>query len=153
MAEPKEAAALYFIFTIGHESYAVSPDHVIEVVARTEPAPVPFLPAFLDGVVGVRGEIIPVLNLVRYFQLPQEQQALHGRLVLLGVEGMRFCVWSDQIRGIEPVAQERLEPPLGTLPAALLTCTRAQFRVGEQLVYALDLPRLVAESRKQVQKT
>lgn len=139
-----------FIFCDGNESYGVPPDMVIEVVTRIEPTPVPFVPDWVEGVVSVRGEIVPVVDLARYFGLQPAEHVQRNRLILFGIKDVTFTMWSDRIVGIEIFSTEQLEPPLSTLPRALQDSMSAQLRHQGLLVYVLEMQKLLENSREQV---
>ena len=141
---------LYFVFRDGSEAYAVPPTSVVEVITKTDATPVPFTPDWIDGVISVRGEIVPVLDLFRYFCLPSELSKRRNRLILVGIDGNSIAIWSDQIVGVETVDEKRLEQPLSNLPESLLKCMSVQFRLEDTLVYCIELRQLLEETRKQV---
>lgn len=146
-AEPQR---LYFVFRDGHEAYAVPPTSVVEVITKTDATPVPFTPDWLDGVISVRGAIVPVLDLFRYFRLPSKISNRRNRMILVGVGPNAFAIWSDQIVGVETVEESRLEPPLSNLTDSLLKCLAGQFRMEDTIVYCIDLRKLLEETREQV---
>lgn len=145
-----EPQRLYFVFRDGYEAYAVPPTSVVEVITRTEATPVPFTPDWLDGVISVRGSIVPVLDLFRYFRLPSKISTRRNRMILVGVGTNAFAIWSDKIVGVETVDESRLEPPLSNLTDSLLKCLAGQFRMEDSLVYCIDLRKLLEETREQV---
>ena len=146
-AEPQR---LYFVFRDGKEAYAVPPTSVVEVITKAEATPVPFTPDWLDGVISVRGAIVPVLDLFRYFRLPSKISNRRNRMILVGVGPNAFAIWSDQIVGVETVEESRLEPPLSNLTDSLLKCLAGQFRMEDTVVYCIDLRKLLEETREQV---
>jgi len=147
MPVPDADQRLFFVYRDGLEAYAVPPTSVVEIITKTEATPVPFTPDWLDGVISVRGEIMPVLDLLRYFKLPSTPSKQRNRLILVNVEGAAFTMWSDQIIGVESIEESRLEQPLSNLPDSLQKCLFAQFRMSDSLVYCIDLKKLLKEAR------
>jgi len=139
-----------FVFHRGSQTFALPPTSVAEVLGQMEVTPVPFAPAWIEGVVGVRGDVVPVLALQTYFGLGQVQEAATRRLVVIRHEVHTLAVWADRIVGVEAIEPGALEPPLGNLPEAMLKVCRAHFRMGETVVHCLDLDQLLAESRARV---
>ena len=137
---------LWFVFQDGAQVYGVSPAMVAEVAGHSVMAPVPLSPVWLDGVVCIRGVVLPVLNLASFFGL--EPKSHGSRLVLLGPQAERFAVWSDKVHGLVQVQQDQLEAPLSTLPDALRRCCEGQFRMGNRDVLVLNAPRLLDQSRE-----
>jgi len=144
-----EATKSLFVFCDGRQSFAVPPESVSEVINRLVPTTVPFVPDWVEGIISARGEIIPVLDLERFFRLPADDTRGRSRLIVFSVDEQAFAVWADRIIGVEPVEQPSLEPPLTSLPEALRACISAQFRREGALVLLVDLPRLLLDSRQQ----
>jgi purine-binding chemotaxis protein CheW len=148
----EEAQRLLFVFRNDRQHYAISPIAVVEVMSRLKPTLVPLTADWVEGVISARGEIVPVLDLERYFQLNTLSQEQRNRLVLLEVDNTRFACWAEEIIGIETIEERNLDPPLSTLPDLLLRCTSAQFRYKEFLVQAIDLKKLLESSRSLIKK-
>lgn len=72
-------------FRLAEERYAVEIRHVSEVHPLKELTPLPGTPAFVLGVVNVRGRILPVVDLKKFFELPDEGLTDLHRIIL--VEG------------------------------------------------------------------
>ncbi|RLB56261.1 MAG: hypothetical protein DRI34_09405 [Deltaproteobacteria bacterium] len=139
-----------FVFRSGSETYAADPELVQEVVAAGEPTAIPFVPDWVEGVVSVRGKIVPVIDLVGFFGLESTTTYNRKRLILFAVDGVEFGLWSEQVLGIKSYPAGLSETPLSTLPATLQECLQSQLRHQEVLVYILDMNKLLEKSRQQV---
>ena len=62
-------AGKYLTFVLGHESYGVAVLHVREIIRMIDITPVPRVPAWLKGVINLRGKVIPVVDLRIRFAL------------------------------------------------------------------------------------
>ncbi len=150
---PTDAASVsLFLFRDGQEAYALGSAAVVEVITGSTVTPVPFTPDWMEGVISVRGKVLPVLDLFRYFQLPGDAPTQRSRLLLLAVEGNLFALWSDKILGVEDIAEAKFEVPMDTLTPLLRECMLAQLRHDDGLIFYLDLPKLLEKTRQQVLK-
>lgn len=122
----------------------------MQVSAKSKPTPLPFSPDWLDGVVNIRGEILPVIDLSKYFQLEENAGEQHRRQILLNWENNHFIVWSSHVTGLEQVKATELEPPMENLPRTLAGKVEAQFRLDDRIVYVLDLSLFLNESKERV---
>lgn len=61
------------IFSLGNEEYGVDIMQVKEIVTYKEPVKVPNTPKFVEGIINLRGEIIPIVNLKKRFNIPGEE--------------------------------------------------------------------------------
>jgi purine-binding chemotaxis protein CheW len=149
----EEKQNLFFIFYDNKETYGISPEHVNEVISNMESTPVPFTPNWVDGVVSIRGSIVPVINLVKYFGITSDAVRKRHRLISLKVGEYAFAVWSDDIIGVESILDNQIEPPMNNLPKELLSCVSSQFRLNDRLVYVIDLNKFILDSRQKVKTT
>jgi purine-binding chemotaxis protein CheW len=63
-SEPASAASqAYILFGVAGTTYALASDHVVHVEMIEQVTPVPNAPAFVEGVVFSRGQVVPVINL------------------------------------------------------------------------------------------
>ncbi|MGC3990727.1 MAG: chemotaxis protein CheW [Chthoniobacteraceae bacterium] len=70
----------------------------------------PCVPAFIRGVVNLRGRILPVLDLKRFFDLPEKGITdLHRIIFVRGCE-MEFGLLADEITGVRTIAERTLQP-------------------------------------------
>lgn len=148
----EEGERVYFVFEEGDLALALPPEVVSEVAGFTSPTPVPFTPDWIEGVISVRGQIVPVLDLGLFFGLAGARRDARRRVLVVDNGEHQFAVWADRIHGVEGVSEATLEQPLESIPKDLLDCSLGQFRQMDRLVIALDLERLIARTRAQVRQ-
>ncbi|MBI3376702.1 MAG: chemotaxis protein CheW [Betaproteobacteria bacterium] len=103
-------------FVLASEHYAVESRYVREVHALENLTPLPCTPAFVLGIVNLRGEILPVIDLRKFFDLPEKGLTNLNRVIVLESADMRFGVLADALAGVRRV-------PLGGMQASLPTLT------------------------------
>lgn len=101
------------VLAIGEERYGIDLAEVAEVLPAVEVTPVPGAPAVLSGVVNVRGEIRPVLDLRRKLGLPTAGTG-SGRVVLLRKRGREFGLRADGVEHIRRIAAGELQSAAGS---------------------------------------
>ena len=92
-------------FKIGFEFYGIDIMEVQEIISLLEITPIPNSPSFVDGVINLRGGIIPVVDLGKRFnfeirELTEEEERLRG-IIIIKVEGMIIGVIIDQVNRVE----------------------------------------------------
>jgi len=97
-------------FALAHETYGIQSSFVREVSAVNELTPLPCTPAFVLGIVNVRGEIVSVIDLKKLFDLPGAGLTDLGRVIILHAEAMTFGILADQIIGVHDVALDEIRP-------------------------------------------
>jgi purine-binding chemotaxis protein CheW len=131
-------------FRLASERYALETRHVQDVHPLRDLTPLPCTPAFVLGIVNVRGRILPVLDLKKFFDLPERGLTDLHRIILVRGNDLEFGLLADVIVGVRSVAADSLQPSLPTL-----TGIRAEYLkgIGEDRLVVLDVQRILADPK------
>jgi purine-binding chemotaxis protein CheW len=140
-----DGAAIEVIeFRLAKERYAVERDYVREVYPLKEMTPVPCTPAFMLGVVNVRGQMVPVIDIKKFFDLPETGITDMHRVIILHAADVEVGVLADADIGARSI-------PLTSIQASLPTLTgiRAQYLKGvsDPHTVILDAARILADPK------
>ena len=102
-------------FVLAEERYAVESAYVREVYPLKELTPLPCTPPFVIGIVNVRGQIFSVVDLKKFFELPEKGLTDLNKVVILRTESMEVGVLADLISGTRVVSLRDLQPSLPML--------------------------------------
>ncbi len=102
-------------FLVAHEKYGFETRHVREVCRLNEITTIPGTPLFVAGIINLRGEILPVIDIRRFYELPEKGLSDLNRVIILNSETMEFGVLADSIEGVKNIAMSDLETSLPTL--------------------------------------
>jgi purine-binding chemotaxis protein CheW len=149
---PVKAAAPgkeYFIFVLGDLTLGVVSSHAREVTRPGLLTPLPRLPAFVLGVVGHRGEVLPVIDLLRFLGQGEMQAAARKRLFIGSSQAFSAAFLADRVLGLRHLTDASvLPPPLGgAIPAEHLL---GVVRDGPRTLNLIDLPRLMQVARARI---
>lgn len=138
--EPIEMQRELLVFGLDRAAYAVSVEHVREIVRMRELTPIPRAPAWLLGVVSLRGEIVEVLDLRRRLGLGASTPDRSNRIVVLHGDVDRVAgLLVDSVSEVHRVPEEAILPAQGLdLASVGEICTR-----GDEFVSILDLDRVL----------
>ena len=104
--------AIFLVFRLGDEEFGLPIDTVVEVAQVPENITrVPKTPKFLEGVVNLRGEVLPVVDQRRRFDLPKLENAEGRRLVVIKTERHRAGLIVDSVSDVLRTHDENIEPP------------------------------------------
>ena len=99
-------------FSLANERYGIETRHVREVGRLTDYTPVPGAPPFLVGVINLRGEILAVIDLRKFFGVADKGVTDLSRVVVLGGDRAEFGVLADAAHEVLRLrADEVLDPP------------------------------------------
>jgi purine-binding chemotaxis protein CheW len=130
-------------FLLAGEIYAFEGKYVREVRVAMDVTPIPCTPAFVTGVVNLRGEIVTVLDTKMLLGLPREERRMH-KLIIARTRDAQMAFLIDDVIGVAPVSIKELQPPLPTMP--LEQARRITGLTGDPLVL-IDVEALMNDAR------
>jgi purine-binding chemotaxis protein CheW len=102
-------------FGLAHERYAVDARHVRDVQPLRELTPLPCTPPFLRGLVNVRGRLVAVVDLKKFFGLPERGITDLHRVVVLQGADIELGLLADTVEDVHELDVARIQPTLATL--------------------------------------
>jgi purine-binding chemotaxis protein CheW len=131
-------------FRLGAERYAIDSRHAIEVHPLRQLAPIPCCPRHIVGVVNARGRMLPVVDLRKFFELPEAGLADLHRVIHVEAEGLAFGLLADMGLDTHELDPASLQPPPATLSGA-----RAEYVLGltGEALILLDVGRIARDPR------
>lgn len=112
-------------FTLAYERYGVESQSVREVHPLRELTPVPCTPPFVLGIVNIRGRIVSVIDLRRFFDLPLRGLTDLNQVIILAHADVELGILADTIVGVRQIPEAFIQRSLPTL-----TGVRAKFLRG-----------------------
>jgi purine-binding chemotaxis protein CheW len=112
MAQAQQGERNFLIFRLGDDEFGLpieTVDEVAQVPAKI--TRVPKAPEFLEGVVNLRGDILPVIDQRRRFDMPGLAQSQGRRLVVVRAERHRAGLIVDSVSDVLRIAADAIEPP------------------------------------------
>lgn len=131
-------------FLLAYERYGVESSYVREVYPMKELTPLPCTPPFVLGIINVRGEVLSVTDIKKFFGLPEKGLPDLNKVIILHSDRMTFGILADAILGVRRLLLSELEPTLPTL-----TGIREEYLKGvtkERLVI-LDGAKLLSDEK------
>lgn len=99
------------VFGMGKELFGVSIEEVHEIVRVPEITAIPDAPPFLEGMINLRGKILPVIDLRRRLRLSEAQRDKHTRVLIAEDEGRLVGLLVDAVSEVIRIPEGALEPP------------------------------------------
>jgi purine-binding chemotaxis protein CheW len=144
-SERAEEACLEVLeFSLAHEQYAMETSCIREVLSMKELTPLPCAPAFVLGIINVRGRILPVIDLKTFFDIPEKGITNLNRVIIAGLDKMELGILSDELIGIKSICNDDIKPPPATI-----TGIGAEYLKGvtEDRLIVLDPDKILSDKR------
>ena len=107
---PADPLAQLCAFRVAGEDYAIDIMRVREIIHPLPITPVPRAPAFVEGVVRLRGDVIPVLDVRKRFGLPAAAPTRKSRFLVVNVAGRRLALAVDEVREVLRIPRSEIRP-------------------------------------------
>jgi purine-binding chemotaxis protein CheW len=137
-------------FLLAYERYALESFWVREVYPLKELTPLPGTPSFVLGIINVRGQIVSVVDLKKFFDLPARGLTDFNKVIIVSNGRMEFGLLADAVPGVRRIPLQEIQPPLPTL-----TGIRSEYLRGvtvDRLV-VLDVAKLLADPKLKVSQS
>jgi len=128
--------------------YGVPITQVQEIIRLTTPTRLPQVPAFVEGIINLRGSIIPIIDLKKRFNMPTAEYTDETRIIVVDIEGKTVGIIVDQVAEVLRLPLSSVEPPpavIGGLTAEYLTGVG---KLEDRLLIMLDVTKVLSEGEK-----
>jgi purine-binding chemotaxis protein CheW len=129
-------------FLLAYEKYGIESSYIREVYPLKDLTPMPCTPPFVLGIINVRGQILSVIDLKKFFDLPEKGLTDLNRVIIIQTENMEFGILADAIYSIRLIPIREIQPSLPTL-----TGIRAEYLrgvTGDRLV-VLNVAKILSD--------
>ncbi len=132
-------------FRVGGEEFALDILRVLEILRLQELTRVPSSPDCMDGVMNLRGKIIPVITLRKRFGLDRIAPNEQTRIVVIEAKGTVLGVIVDSVSEVLSIPADSVEPPprLGTVDQQYVSGVG---KIDDRLLILLDVDRLMEDA-------
>ncbi|MFH1081489.1 MAG: chemotaxis protein CheW [Pseudomonadota bacterium] len=134
---------------LSHETYAIETEFVREVYPMRELTPLPCTPAFVYGLINIRGQVLTVIDMKKFFDLSEKGIANLNQVIVVKTDAMELGILADEIIGIRKIPVNEIQPPLSTMTGIYAEYLKGI--TGERLI-VLDMERFLADKKLVVQE-
>ena len=100
----------YIVIRLGDEQYGIDIRYVDNIVRMQNITRVPKVPAYLKGVINLRGEVIPVMSLRVKMGLPEDEITRATRIIILKMEQQgSFGILVDEVREVVRLSMDQID--------------------------------------------
>ena len=135
------------VFDLADEAYGVNIGTVREIIRMQQITQVPRTPDYVEGVINLRGKVIPVIDMRKRFGFPVAEHTKDTRIVVIDIGGADIGATVDAVTEVLRLGADSIEPP-----SAVISGNDSDYLLGiakleTRLIILLDLQRaLSAES-------
>lgn len=131
-------------FSIGEEEFGVDILKVQEIIRTMEITRVPRAPEFVEGVINLRGKVIPIIDLRRRFGLMSRDHDKHTRIIVIEINQMIVGFVVDSVSEVLRIPANTVEPPPPVVAGLESEYINGVGKLEDRLLILLDLDRLLS---------
>jgi purine-binding chemotaxis protein CheW len=135
-------------FRLGTEEFGLDVFAVHEILRYAEPTPVPRAPEFVEGVIDVRGTLVPVVDMRRRFELADAPVNDETRVVLVEHGGERLGLVVDAVTEVLRVPETSVSEPPAYIRGLAAEFVRGIVRLESRLVVLIDIERILSSQER-----
>ena len=132
-------------FNLGDEEYAVEVLKVREIIRMTSVTHVPNTPSCIEGVVNLRGKVIPIISLRDRFSMYGKESDSHTRIIVMDISGKQMGFVVDGVSEVIRISSGEIQPPPDLVSGVDQDFIRGVIQHGEQLLLMLELDRMFSD--------
>jgi purine-binding chemotaxis protein CheW len=142
---PEARAQRCLLFRLGEQTYGISIQDIREIIRMQRPTRVPRAPAFLAGVISLRGAIVPVLDLRLRLGLPAAPFGHPARILVVAREPHLYGLAVEAVEAVVDIDPAQVEAPP---PGLAQDHVRGVGRVDGRMLVMLELDAILAFEAK-----
>lgn len=131
-------------FSIGEEEFGVDILKVQEIIRTMEITKVPRSPLFVEGVINLRGKVIPIIDLRRRFGLVYKTHDSQTRIIVIEINGLIVGFVVDSVSEVLRIPVNTVEPPPPIVAGLDSDYISGVGKLADRLLILLDLDKLLS---------
>lgn len=132
-------------FRLDGEDYAIAITKIQEIILMKPITRVPQAPEYIEGLINLRGSVIPIVNLRRRFGLPPRAVDDETRTIVVNVQDKTVGCVVDAVTRVIRAHRDQVQPPPAAVQGAARQYIAGLARLDERLMIVLDIDRLLDE--------
>lgn len=135
-------------FRLGGEEFGVDIMQVQEIIRMQNITAVPNAPDFVEGVINLRGRVIPIIDLRKRFGLEGKEHDKATRIVVVKVDEITVGLVVDEVSEVLRIPASTVEPPPPIVAGVESDYIKGVGKLDDRLLILLDLSKTLSKEEK-----
>lgn len=136
------------VFCLSDQVYGINIESVLEIIRMESVTRVPGTPDFIEGVINLRGKVIPIMDLSKRFGMPPSSVSDSTRVVIVQAGGVTVGMIVDSVSEVLRVPSSLIEPPPAMIAGSSIDALEGIALVDQRLIILLNLGKVLREEEK-----
>ncbi|MFW6134155.1 MAG: chemotaxis protein CheW [Elusimicrobiota bacterium] len=142
----------YIVVQLANEEYGISIVQVERLIQVPEITKVPNMPDFAEGVINLRGKIIPIIDLRKKFNLPEKEWDDKTRIVVVIIESQTVGLIADgvsEVITLDPDQIDEVPSAMSTISSVGTEYLKGIGKVGDRLIILMNMDKIITSEEKE----
>lgn len=138
-------------FKLDNEEFGIEVLKVREIIRMVTITHMPNTPSYMEGVINLRGKVIPIVSMRKKFNLMESENNSHTRIIVMDVSGELMGFIVDAVSEVIRVSASEIQPPPNVVSGGIdQECITGVINQSERLLVLLNLEKLFSGDEKQL---
>ncbi len=150
-AQIKSRSARYRLvgFRITDREYAIGIEFIREIISYVRGRPLPDAPPFIEGVIDLRGKVIPTLNLRKKLGVPSSENGSPRHILIVSISGKLMGLVVDEVRQVFEVEEGEIQAPPAVSEGAVCRYLEGICKLNNQMVFIVSVEGFLSDPEKE----
>ena len=140
-------------FRLGSGEYAIDIMQAKEIIKMEKITLIPNAPDFVEGVINLRGNIIPIIDLKKRFNLEETEGDKNTGIIIVKIEDVDMGIIIDSISKVVSISNSDIQPPPPMLSGIGQKYIKGVGKLEDKLLVVLDLEKLFTTDEEDEETT
>ena len=136
------------VFRLEIEEFAVDIHQVREVIKMTQVTPMPKSASFIEGIINLRGEVIPVVDLRKRFELTEGERNGQTRIIIVEILDNNVGLIVDSVKEVLRLDSTVIQPPPSRVAGTRTDLIKGVGKIDERLLIVLNLEKILTTEER-----
>jgi purine-binding chemotaxis protein CheW len=135
-------------FKLGSEEFGVDILKVQEIIKMMNVTKIPNAPAFIEGVINLRGKIIPIVDLRKRLGFKDQEFDKSTRVIVVELDGLVLGFIVDSVSEVLRIPEDTIEPPPSMVAGIESEYIEGVGKLDDRLLILLELKKIFSSPEK-----
>jgi purine-binding chemotaxis protein CheW len=138
-------------FNLDQEEYGIEVLKVREIIRMTTITHMPNTPHYVEGIINLRGKVIPIVSMRKKFGLSDAENSSHTRIMIMDISGELMGFIVDSVSEVIRISGSEIQPSPAVVASGIdQDCIAGVINQAERLLVLLDLDKMFSQEEKQL---
>nr|WP_294680611.1 chemotaxis protein CheW [uncultured Anaerotignum sp.] len=106
-----ELSQKYLLFVSDNIDFGVKASYIIEIITNHHVTPLPLLPGYIKGIINLRGQIIPILDIRSKMGKAEGEYTNYSCIIVLDIDSVMVGIYVDTVSLVADIDESKISPP------------------------------------------